>query len=179
MDLYSTQNIVQESFTVFNVLRIFTVLTITFFATLILTPLWLKLMRHYQMGKQIRPNENAPIFNSLHKHKEGTPTTGGVLIWLTVTIVTLVFWWFGDAFDSFWSKIDFFSRSETWLPLGVLIATGILGLIDDLFGALRIGPRGGGLMMRVRVALYAVIGVIGAWWFYFKLDFDTVNIPFL
>lgn len=166
-------------FSVVNALRIFMVVAIAFFGTLILTPLWTKVLFHYKLGKQLRTSESAPVFHALHKNKEGTPTMGGVLIWGTVTLLTLFFWFLAQFGDGFWSTVNFFSRSQTWLPLGVLVLAGILGAADDLFGVLRRGPNGGGLEMKVRILLYLIIGAIGAWWFYAKLDFDSINVPFL
>ncbi|MFH1769417.1 MAG: phospho-N-acetylmuramoyl-pentapeptide-transferase [Parcubacteria group bacterium] len=165
--------------TVFNVVRVFAVLTVTFFLTMLLTPLWLRILAHYKVGKQIKPSGHAPVFHELHKHKEGTPIMGGVLIWATVAIVTLAVWFLSDIVGGDWSKFNFLSRGQTWVPLGMLLVAGILGWIDDLFGALRKGPNGGGLRMKVRIFLYTLISVFGAWWFYFKLDFDTINVPFL
>ena len=169
---------IPQLFTVFNVVRIFVVATISFFVSLILTPLWMKFLYKYKMGKQLRI-EGAPIFNSLHKAKEGTPTMGGVLIWGVVAIITLTFWFIADWFDGFWSSVNFFSRSQVWLPFGALIVSGILGMVDDYFGILRIGPKGGGLRMSHRLLLYTFVGIGGAWWFYSKLDFNSINIPFL
>ncbi len=104
---------------------------------------------------------------------------GGILIWFTVALLTLLFWFLSKAVDGFWSKVNFFSRSQTWLPFGALIVAGIVGLADDFLGVLRIGPKGGGLKMRYRLLIYALVAAGGAWWFYFKLEFHSVNIPFL
>jgi phospho-N-acetylmuramoyl-pentapeptide-transferase len=54
-----------------------------------------------------------------------------------------------------------------------------VGLVDDYYNVRRIGPSGGGLRMRHRLLLYTAIAVIGALWFYFKLDWDIVRIPFV
>lgn len=169
---------VESVFTIFNVVRIFTVATLAFFVTLALTPLWMKLLYKYRLGKQLR-TEGAPIFNRLHKAKEGTPTMGGVLIWMTVTILTLLFWHLSESVDGFWSRVNFFSRSQTWLPLGALVVAALVGLADDLLGVMRIGPKGGGLRMKHRLLLYAVVAAGGAWWFFYKLGFNSINVPFL
>ena len=168
----------ESVFTIFNVVRIFTVATLAFFVTLALTPLWMKFLYKYKLGKQLR-TEGAPIFNKLHKAKEGTPTMGGFLIWITVTILTLIFWYLSESVDSFWSRVNFFSRGQTWLPLGALIVAALVGLADDLLGVMRIGPRGGGLRMKYRLLLYAVVAAGGAWWFFYKLGFNSINVPFL
>ncbi len=159
-----------EFFSVFNVLRIFIVLTVSFFIALTLTPLWSKVLYKYKLGKQLRTSASAPVFHALHKDKEGTPTMGGVLIWGTVLLLTFVF---------YFTRFNFFSRAQTWLPLGVMVFGGVLGLVDDMFGVLRRGPNGGGMQMRVRWLLYIFIAAVGAWWFYYKLEFQSINIPFL
>ena len=56
---------------------------------------------------------------------------------------------------------------------------GLLGMMDDYLGILRIGPKGGGLRMGHRLLLYALVGAGGAWWFFYKLGFNSINIPFL
>jgi len=52
-------------------------------------------------------------------------------------------------------------------------------LIDDYFNVRGIGPHGGGLKMRHRLLIYTVIAAIGALWFYFKLDWDLLRVPFV
>lgn len=158
-------------FNVFNVVRIFTVVAISFFLALALTPLWTRLLFRYRIGKQLRTAKDAPVFHELHKAKEGTPTMGGVLVWGTVAFLTLL--------SAFWDRVNFFSRAQTYLPLAVMVFAGLLGALDDLFGVFKKGPNGGGLQMRLRILLYLIIAAIGAWWFYYKLEFNSINIPFL
>ena len=162
--------ITPEILNVSNVVRIFVVVAVSFFVTLILTPLWTKILFRFKLGKQLRSPDSAPVFHELHKRKEGTPTMGGVLIWGTVVLLTLVF---------YVTDYNFLSRGQTWLPMGVLIFAGILGGVDDLFGVLRRGPNGGGMEMKLRWLLYLIIATISAWWFYYKLEFQTINIPFI
>ncbi len=177
MDQLQLINDPQHVFTTFNVVRIFVVATLCFFITLVLTPLWLKILKRYRLGKQIR-NAGAPIFQKLHQHKEGTPTMGGVLIWFTVVIITSVFWYLSVYVDGFWSRVNFLSRAQTFLPYGALIVAALVGLLDDILGIFRIGPKGGGLQMRYRLLLYTLVAVGGAWWFYFKLGFESISVPF-
>ncbi len=178
---------INEIFSVFNVIRIFIVTAVAFFVTLLITPVWTKILYKYKLGKQIRTDtafkslhtEGGPIAAKLHKDKEGTPTMGGVLVWATVAIITIGFWLLARYFDGFWGSMNFFSRAQTWLPLGVMIFGALLGALDDYMGILRVGPKGGGLRMSYRMLLYILAGAVGAWWFYFKLGFNSVNVPFL
>ncbi|MDP1629679.1 MAG: phospho-N-acetylmuramoyl-pentapeptide-transferase, partial [bacterium] len=162
----------------FEVTRILALATIAFLIAMALTPILIRFLYKYRLGKQIR-TEGAPIFSSLHKKKEGTPTMGGILIWFTVLILALGFSVLDSLFDGFWAKLNFLSRPQTLLPLGVLVASALMGLGDDLLGIFRIGPKGGGLKMRHRLLVYTAIAIVGAWWFYFKLDWNILFIPFL
>ena len=70
----------------FQVAKILTLAFGAFALAMILTPWWTNILYKYRLGKQIR-TEGAPIFTSMHKDKEGTPTMGGVIIWLTTLIL--------------------------------------------------------------------------------------------
>src|SRR3990167_9353767 len=115
-----------EIFSVLNVVRIFIIATVAFFVTLLITPAWTKVLHKDKLGKQIRTDtafkslhtEGGPIAAKLHQAKEGTPTMGGVVMWTTVTILTIGFWLLAHFFGVFWNTINFFSRAQTWLPLG-------------------------------------------------------------
>lgn len=164
---------------VIQISRILTLAAVAFAVAFALTPILTHFLYKYRLGKQIR-SDGAPVFASLHKKKEGTPTMGGILIWLTVVILILFFWLLAKlGIDSFVDKLNFLSRRETLLPLGALLASALVGFADDLLGVFRIGPKGGGLRMRHRIVIYTLIAVVGAWWFFSKLDWDVVHVPFV
>src|SRR3989344_6944048 len=164
-----------EIFTVFNVVRIFVVAALAFFINLILTHFWTKILyKYFRPGKEIS-REDKPIFTSLHKKKEGTPTMGGLPIWLTTVILTVIFWILADTVDGFWSRVNFLSRGQTLLPLGFIILAGLVGMADDILGIF----KRGGMSMKKRLIFYNIVAIIGAWWFYFKLDRSSINIPFI
>lgn len=164
-------------FTVFNAVRISAFGILSFFIALILTPLWIRILKKFKLGKQLR-TEGAPIFQSMHKNKEGTPTMGGVLIWGTAVILIIGTALLADLFGGRFEDFNFLSRSQTYLPLGALIVAGLVGVLDDLMGIYRVGSKGGGLSMLHRIILYTAVAVGGAWWFYTKLEFSNINIPF-
>lgn len=144
------------------------------------TPLLTHFLYKYKLGKQIRDAKSAPIFNELHKGKEGTPTMGGILIWATVLFLAILFFVLAKFFPgTFFENLNFLTREQTLLPLGIFIVASIIGLIDDYLGVRKIGPKGGGLSVLYRLGLYTIIAAIGAYWFYFKLDWDVLHIPFV
>lgn len=164
-----------EQFTIFNVVRIFTVAALAFFVALAMEPLWMRVLRkHFSRGKQIA-KEGAPIASALHQKKEGTPTMGGFIIWTTVVILTFLFFVLHFTVDGFWSRMNFLSRPQTWLPLAFLIGAGLVGMADDLRGIF----RRRGFSVRQRLVLFTTLAGVGGWWFVVKLGRDAVNIPFI
>ena len=164
---------------IFHLSRILGLAAISFIFALAWTPILTHFLYKYRLGKQIR-TKGVPIFAKFHKKKEGTPTMGGILIWGTVLFITLLFWFLSKTGQgTFLENFNFLTRRETLLPLGALIASALVGLGDDLLGIFKIGPNGGGLKVRHRLLIYTFIATFGAWWFYHKLEWDLVHIPFV
>jgi phospho-N-acetylmuramoyl-pentapeptide-transferase len=165
----------------FYVIRILFLSTLAFIVALAWTPLMTHFLYKYKLGKKIRNNGTTPIFSKLHAHKQGTPTMGGLLIWVTTLVVCLIFYYLGKIFPlEFFKSFNFLTRSETLLPLGALVSTAIIGLFDDYLDVKGKGVLGGGgLKLKHRLAIYTIIAVIGAFWFYFKLGWDVFQVPFI
>ena len=164
----------------FQIIRLILLASITFVVAIAWTPLLTNWLYKLKMGKQIRSSKNTPIFSKLHAKKAGTPTMGGILIWgtvLLVSIVLLAVWTWAP--DSFVGQLSFLTRSQTLLPMGAFIASALVGLVDDWMNVKKIGPNGGGLSLMHRLGLFAVIASVGAWWFYYKLDWDLFHVPFV
>lgn len=149
-------------------IRIFGLTLLAFLISMLVTPAFTTFLYRHRLGKKIRQtdfNEKAaPIFYKLHRHKANTPTMGGLLVWITTAVLTILF---------------NFSRQATWLPLFVLVATGIIGAVDDLYNIKGIGPNSGGLRFRHKLIIYTIIAIIGALYFAFKLEwiFRGIHIP--
>ncbi|NQV12012.1 phospho-N-acetylmuramoyl-pentapeptide-transferase [Candidatus Uhrbacteria bacterium] len=164
----------------FQIIRLILIATMTFVIAMAWTPLMTHLLYKYKLGKQIRSSDRAPIFSKLHAKKSGTPTMGGILIWVTVlvfSIVLLAIWTIAP--ESFFGRLSFLTRSETLLPLGAFVASALVGLVDDWMNVRKIGPHGGGLSVWYRIFVYTAIALVGALWFYFKLDWDVFHVPFI
>lgn len=126
-------------------------------------------------------HEKTPIFTKFHGEKEiSTPRMGGILIWGTVLVVTTISFVIAQLFpNSILSRINYISRSQTWLPLFSLFAASLLGLIDDIFVIQSRGKYiGGGIRFKVRLAIIILIALVGAWWFHFKLERSSIYVPF-
>jgi len=164
----------------FFVLKVGILSILSFLIAFFSTPILTHFLYKYKMGKQIRDAKSAPVFASLHTKKSGTPTMGGVLIWMSVLILALIFYLINIFWpESFLGELNFLTRGQTLLPLGALVITALIGLVDDYLGVKKIGPKGGGLSMGQRLILYTAIASFGALWFFFKLDWDVFHVPFL
>lgn len=160
-------------------LKIILLTTLSFGLAMMWTPALLRILRRYKLGKSIRDAASAPIYHMLHAKKEGTPTMGGVLVWVTVLFLAALLLAYHQLLPgSFLASLSFVTREQTLLPFGAFVASALVGLVDDYFNIKRIGPHGGGMRVRHRLLLYAAIAAVGAWWFYAKLGWDSIHIPF-
>lgn len=165
----------------FYIIKILFLTASAFIFAILWTPLLTHFLYKYKMGKSIRNSGTTPVFTNLHAHKTGTPVMGGLLIWVTVLIFSLFFYYIAELFPTeLFINLNFLSRSQTLLPLGALVATALVGLFDDWLDVKGKGVLGGGgLKVKHRLIIYSVIAIIGALWFYFKLDWDVFHIPFV
>ncbi len=155
--------------TIRNLLLIFGSEISAFIITLFLAPTYIKLLHKYKIGKKLREvassGERASIFQELHAKKNGTPTMGGILIWGTVLIVVLfsgLSTWLGITEHSL------FNRNETWLPIFTLIATAILGAVDDYLNIKEAG-KSKGLNIKPKAFWMTLFAILGAMWFHYRL----------
>jgi phospho-N-acetylmuramoyl-pentapeptide-transferase len=126
--------------------------------------------------------EDATVFNQLHQERETkVPRMGGMLIWTTTVLIIFLFYILSLVFpESIFSDLNFFSRSQTWLPLFTLIVASLLGLLDDVLVVSSLGGYiGGGLSFKKRLLIVALMGLLGGIWFYHNLGWDSISIPLL
>lgn len=164
----------------FIVFKITVLTTLAFLWAWLWAPVLHRFLVRYSLVKQIRDEAAAPIFFALHKDKAGTPTAAGILIWVTTFLFALFFYYLSLITNNqFFNQLNFLTRAQVLLPLGALVASALVGFVDDYLNIKKIGPLGGGLRMRHRFILYACIALVGAWWFYSKLDWDILHVPFV
>ena len=113
-------------------------------------------LRRRGLGKEIS-SDGPPS----HSTKAGTPTMGGVLIFAMALPITLA--------------ANIVDRMSILLPLGTIVAAGLLGMVDDLRTI--VGRARTGLNKRLKVSLLAVLGLTAALVLYFALDVQNVKIP--
>lgn len=170
---------------ILNIYKVLGLGGMAFFVGIALTPILTHYLYKYKLwrkdARSVAPDgAPTPIFHELHKERETkAPRMGGILIWGTTIILALIFWVLPKIFpDELFFKLNFLSREQTWVPLGILFAGAMVGLLDDLMLVFQKGTyRGGGLTFTRRIFLITFIAVLGAYWFYFKLGKDFIFIP--
>ena len=133
-----------------------------------LTPIYTFLAYRYKFWKRSRSTsttgEILQVIAKLRDRKRNFPTMAGIIIILAVTIVTVVF------------NLD---REQTWLPLAALLSGGLVGLIDDILNVRGKGEGVAGLRAPIKFAMITIVAAIGAWFFYYKLGYTSVQVPFV
>lgn len=127
---------------------IFFTILMGFLITVLLSPVFIPFLRRLKFGQSIR--EEGP---KSHQKKTGTPTMGGVMILISITITTLV-------------MTGKFSQPsvETYLLLFVTLGFGLLGFMDDFIKVVM--KRNLGLTSKQKLLGQIIISVI--FYFIFK-----------
>lgn len=149
---------------------IFLLSVASFLLAMFLTPFYTFAAYRYRFWKKQRTNsttgEKLEVFTKLHadKFKRRIPTMAGIIGVLAITAVTLVF------------NLD---RAQTWLPLAALIGGGAVGLLDDVINIRGQGLGVAGLRSSLKFLMITVLALALGWFFYVKLGYDTVQLPFI
>jgi phospho-N-acetylmuramoyl-pentapeptide-transferase len=173
---------------IIDIVKVFLPAVGAFILGVLITPLLTNFLYSHKMwkkksGKKALDGTEAVVFNELHKEKEvNTPRMGGIIIWFSSAAIIIGIWLLSQFFPNETTiKLDFLSRSQTWVPLATLILGALAGLIDDYLeikGSEKEGYKNGGLSLKKRLAIVSIISLACAFWFYFKLDVVSIGLPF-
>ena len=140
------------------------VLLAAFILGLILGAPYINLLRRLRMGKQIR--REGP---QSHLAKQGTPTLGGVLVIFVVSVMWLLVF----ALLQEPQRGDFVA--QTIVPIGALIAVGILGFVDDYVNIV----YGFGIRGRHKLLWQLVVAIVAALYIQRHFAITGVFVPFI
>ncbi|MBD3311314.1 MAG: hypothetical protein GF349_02315 [Candidatus Magasanikbacteria bacterium] len=169
-------------------------------------PFLIKILYKYKITRN--PEYDATLAMGARKSKSGVPIMGGLLVVITVAVITLLFNW---------------ERQFTWVPIGVMLMAAFLGGLDDILniyghkrrsrkfkhvlrlikvhkdwkqrvwlaitlpwtifkrGSLWLGSHPGkGVHVHEKLILQFAAGAVAAWWIYYKLGehWRDIYIPF-
>jgi phospho-N-acetylmuramoyl-pentapeptide-transferase len=131
-------------------------LLLAFALVVILMPPYIRLLRHFGFGKQIR--EEGP---QSHMIKWGTPTMGGLLIILVVLGIFLALRWP--------------VQGGVIAPIATLALVGLLGAVDDYLNA----RTGEGIRVRQKLLWQTVVALFVAWQIQSTYQITGIRVPFV
>lgn len=140
-----------------------------FLLAMLLTPVYTTAAYKYKFWKRQRTTattgEKLTVFTKLHaeKFKRNIPTMAGMIGVISIAVVT-----FGFNLD----------RAQTWLPLAALLGGGAIGLLDDIINISGKNTGVAGLRSSLKFLMIAALSVGLGWFFFVKLGYDSVHVPF-
>ena len=153
----------KETFHVFQVLKYLTFRSLgagltAFFICWLLGPKFIQILKGKQYGQQVR--EDGP---KTHLKKSGTPTMGGILILISVTLSTVL-----------WADLK---NPYIWIVLGSMFLFGFIGWLDDYKKIREANSKG--LSEKAKMILQTVFATLIIVILFGWLGHDTVlNLPF-
>lgn len=174
------------------ILKIIAPTILTFFIGLFITPAFTRYFYKYKMWKKSARihSDTSAEFGKIHntEHEVSTPRVGGIIIWFSVALTVATIFVLSKLFpaglfggeESIFNQLNFFSRSQTVVPLGAFFLAALIGLFDD---SLQIFGRGSYardplIYRKIKVVFVTLIALSIALWFHYKLDFVSIHIPF-
>jgi phospho-N-acetylmuramoyl-pentapeptide-transferase len=140
-----------------------------FVFAMVLTPVYTYFAYRYKFWKVQRTEsttgELLKVFSKLHaaKFQRNIPTMAGIIFVTVIALVTAMF---------------NLNREQTWLPLLALVGGAMVGLLDDIINLRGLGGGVKGLRAPIKFLMITVVGLVAAWFFYTKLGYHDIHIPF-
>ncbi|HET7529090.1 MAG TPA: phospho-N-acetylmuramoyl-pentapeptide-transferase [Candidatus Saccharimonadales bacterium] len=139
---------------------------LSFLVATVLTPVYTHFAFKYKLWRRPRTHsvtgEELQVIAKL-RIKRTVPMMAGLIMLAAVTFVTVFF---------------NLNRSQTWLPLAAFIGGGAVGLIDDFINVKGKDSSVRGLRAPIKFAMITAVAIIGAWFFYYKLGYNSVHLPY-
>ena len=155
MLLWLTEYLAQyvSGFSVFQYLTFRTMVSVitALFMSLLIGPYVIRRLADLQIGQTVR--DDGP---QTHLSKAGTPTMGGALILIVIAITTIL-----------WGDLN---SHHVWIVLGVTMAFGVIGWIDDYLKLVR--KNSDGLVARWKYFWQSVVGLTAA-----VILYSTAQLP--
>jgi phospho-N-acetylmuramoyl-pentapeptide-transferase len=170
-----------------DILKVVIPTVIAFLFGILITPFFSSLFYKYKLWKNTSRTEAGDItnndFSKVHNTQSelSTPRIGGMIIWVSVLLTVLFIYLLSLIYPTdFTLKLNFFSRSQTLIPIATLIFAALIGLFDDFIQIFGKGSyaRDPIIYRKIKIASIVLIGVLISYWFYAKLGATAIHIPF-
>ena len=172
---------------IIDVIKVIFPSVLTFFIGILITPFFTNFFYKYKMWKKsprtLNEDGTSEAFAKVHNTDAelSTPRIGGMIIWSSVLLSVAVIFLLAVFFPTdLTSKLNFFSRGQTLIPLATLILASLIGLADDLLQIFGKGSYAKDPLIyrKVKIVCIILIGLAISFWFYDKLEATAIHIPF-
>lgn len=168
-----------------NLVKISIPTAFAFFLALSITPIATHFFYKYKMWKKYSRSISAAQsdFHKIHNEQEElkTPRVGGIIVWVSVLLSTLIFFLTSIVFPSEnTEKMNFLSRNQTLIPFFTLLLGSLIGLWDDLIQIYGSGKfaRDDKSWRKWKAFLIMLMSLFIGLWFFYKLGMTSIHIPF-
>ncbi len=149
-----------------DITRVLALSILAFAFSTLITPLYTSFAYKHKWWKKSRSHsttgEALKVISKL-RIKRTVPLMAGLVIIAAVSLITAIW------------NLD---RAQTWLPLAALLGGGFVGLLDDIINIKGLGGNVAGLRAPIKFGMITAVAIAAAWFFYFKLEFTSINVPF-
>lgn len=148
--LYHLLYPLKDIFFGFNVFRYITfraagAIITAFILSVVLGPYIIRMLRRFKIGEYIRSKEEVPGIYPMHKHKEGTPTMGGIIMLVAILSSTIL-----------WTRLN---NRYVLITIFATLWLGLVGFLDDYLKLTKKG-QAGGLTKTTKLIGEAILGLI-------------------
>ena len=190
MDELTTKLRVIIEITKLDIIKIIIPTLLSFIVGLLTAPVLLRIMKKYDWQKK----------KSVAKTIDGRPATltasinndenkvlyrvGGLVVLVGALSAIALFRILPVLFpsSSTLAQLNILSRSQTLIPVLMLLGGAIIGFVDDMMvvGRMQWFKKfvGGGLSLKIRILGVLILASLCSWWLYAKLDISSVIVPF-
>ncbi|MBX2866874.1 hypothetical protein KTR10_02890 [Candidatus Kaiserbacteria bacterium] len=167
-----------------SIIKVFIPTILAFVIGIVITPIITHFLYKHKVwkkqgGKTTLDGKEATEFGKLHPEdlETKTPRMGGLVIVGSVGITLCLLFIAQFVFpNTIFTELDFFSRSQTWIPLATFFLGALVGFLNDLYDISQGGEKG--ISLKMRILFVSVLSGLIGWWFYDKLDVVSISIPF-
>jgi phospho-N-acetylmuramoyl-pentapeptide-transferase len=159
-------------------------LIFSFMVTSVLIVPFINLLYRARFTRQAQKTKDAfnkptPIFDTLHKHKKGTPVGGGLLVIGVVCVLFALLFPLLKYLGVYISS-NYSINEEVNIIFFSFISFGLLGLYDDIMKFFKFESTGFfGLKLKHKFIIQWILAFIIAFMLYFNLGIQIFYVPFI
>ncbi len=173
-----------------SLIKLFLPVVLTFTIGIFITPFFTDVFYKHKMWKKVPriidgahpKDEMSEAFKKLgtDKMETHTPRVGGLIIWVSVVISTVILFLISYFFPTeLTTKLNFVSKNQTLLPFIALLIGALFGLVNDLMTIyVKEGVFVNGFPRRYMISFVTLVGIAFALLYSALADFSAPTVRY-